>query len=87
MASIPELEKAIDALPAKARKELSEFVRFLRYKYGIEPRGPVVQLGGLWAGILFDITDEDVRALRQRVTRQLDRKMGLGNERHDPPLE
>ena len=87
MTSIPELEKAIEALPATARTELSEFVQYLRYKYGIEPPGPVVQLGGLWAGTPFDITDEDVRALRQRVTRQLDRKMGLGNESHDPPLE
>ncbi len=87
MTSIPELEKAIDALPVAACKELSKFLDYLRYKYGIEPPGPVVQLGGLWAGIPFDITEEDVRVLRQRVTCQLDRKMELCDESHDPPLE
>jgi len=87
MTSIPELEKAIDALPARARTELSEFVQYLRYKVGIEPPGPVVQLGGLWAGIPFDITDEDVRALRQRVTTRVAGKRELCDESHDPPLE
>ena len=71
MNKYPELEKTIDALPPTAQKELADFVDYLQYKHRLDESGQVVELGGLWADIDFDVTDEDVRALRQQVSRQL----------------
>ena len=71
----PELEKTIDALPPTAQKELADFVDYLQYKHRLDESGQVVELGGLWADIDLDVTDEDVRALRQKVTRQLGDKV------------
>ena len=71
MIKYPELEKTIEALPSPAQKELADFIGYLQYKHRLDPSGEVVKLGGLWADIDFDVTDEDVRALRQQVTRQL----------------
>ena len=71
MYKYPELEKTIGALPPTAQKELADFVDYLQYKHRLDESGQVVELGGLWADIDFDVTDEDVRALRQQVTRQL----------------
>jgi hypothetical protein len=71
MTKYPELEKTIDALPPTAQKELADFVDYLQYKHRLDESGQVVELGGLWADVDFDVTDEDVRALRQKVTRQL----------------
>jgi hypothetical protein len=75
MNKYPELEKTIDALPPTAQKELADFVDYLQYKHRLDESGLVVELGGLWADIDFDVTDEDVRALRQQVTRQLAEKV------------
>lgn len=66
-----ELEKAIDSLPPIARKELVDFVGYLQYKHQLDQPGRSVKLGGMWADINLDVTDEDVRTLRQRVTGQL----------------
>ena len=70
-----ELERAIDALPPTAQKELEEFIGYLQYKHRLGQSGQVVELGGLWADIDFDVTDEDIRTLRQRVTRRLANKV------------
>ena len=75
MNKYPELEKTIDALPPTAQKELADFVDYLQYKHRLDESGQVVELGGLWADIDFDVTDDDVRALRQKVTRQLGDKV------------
>ena len=66
----PELESALCNLPPAVHKELLDFLGYLRYKYRLSEPRPVVRLGGLWSDIEFDVTDDDVRALRQRVTRQ-----------------
>ncbi|MBN1657730.1 MAG: hypothetical protein JXA93_04980 [Anaerolineae bacterium] len=71
MIEYSELKQAIEALPPSARKELIAFIGYLHYKHRLVPRGEVVKLGGLWADIDFDVTDDDVRALRQRVTDDL----------------
>ena len=71
MIKYPELEKTIESLPPPAQRELAEFIGYLQYKHRLDPSGEVVKLGGLWADIDFDVTDEDVRALRQQVSRQL----------------
>jgi hypothetical protein len=71
MIKYPELEKTIEGLPPAAQEELASFVGYLQYKHRLEQSGQVAKLGGLWADIDFDVTDEDVRILRQQVTRQL----------------
>jgi hypothetical protein len=68
MVKYRELEKVIEALPPPARKELADFIGYLQYKHRLVPPGEVAKLGGLWADIDFHVTDDDIRALRQRVT-------------------
>jgi len=66
----PEMESILRALPPAAHRELLDFLDYLQYKYRLEEPRPVVRLGGLWADIEFDVTDDDVRALRQQVSRR-----------------
>ena len=71
MIEYPELEQVIDSLPPVAYRELLNFVSYLRYKHRLDQAGPVVRLGGLWADLDFDVSDEDVRNLRRQLTLQL----------------
>ena len=71
MIEYPQLKKTIEALPPIAHHELLDFVRYLEYKHRGDQPDQVVQLGGLWADIHLDVTEEDVRALRRQVTDQL----------------
>ena len=71
MIKYPELESALCKLPPAAHKELLDFLAYLRYKYRLDESRPVLRLGGLWSDIEFDVTDDEVRALRRRVTRQV----------------
>ena len=63
--------KNIQVLPPGAQEELLNFLNYLQYKYRLDRRGDVVQLGGLWADVDLDVDNDDIRALRQRVTAQL----------------
>lgn len=67
--------KAIDGLPSESFEELAHFLDFLKFKYQVQQPRKVVALGGLWKHLDFDVTDAEVRALRQRVTAQLLRKV------------
>jgi len=67
--------QAIDELPLESFEELSHFLDFLKFKYQVQQPRKVVALGGLWKRLDFDVTDAEVRALRQRVTAQLLRKV------------
>jgi len=71
MIKYTELEEVLHTLPPVAQKELLEFISYLQYKHRPDQAGSVVKLGGLWADVDFDVTDEDVRALRRQVTLQL----------------
>lgn len=66
-----ELEKVLHALPPAAQEELLSFVSYLQYKHQHDQAGPVVKLGGLWANVNFDVSDQDVRTLRHQLTLQL----------------
>lgn len=66
---------AIDELPSESLKELIHFLDFLKFKYQVQQPRTVVALGGLWKHLDFDVTDAEVRALRQRVTAQLQQKV------------
>ena len=65
----------IDGLPSESFEELSHFLDFLKFKYQVQQPRKVVALGGLWKHLDFDVTDAEVRALRQRVSAQLLRKV------------
>ena len=67
--------QAIDELPSESLEELVHFLDFLKFKYQAQQSKKVVALGGLWKHLDFDVTDAEVRALRQRVTAQLLRKV------------
>jgi hypothetical protein len=51
------------------------FVSYLQYKHQHDQAGPVVKLGGLWANVNFDVSDQDVRTLRHQLTLQLAGRM------------
>ncbi len=71
MAADPTKQKilqTIDQLPPEGVKELAQYLDFLQYKYRVREPRKVVALGGLWKDLDFDVTDEEVRALRQRVS-------------------
>lgn len=61
-----QIRKAIDALPPRAQEELAQFIEYLQYKYS-SPEVRLTALGGLWADIELDITQEDVRTVREQV--------------------
>jgi hypothetical protein len=67
--------QSIDGLPSESFEELTYFLDFLKFKYQAQPPRKVVALGGLWKHLDFDVTDAEVRALRQRVTAQLLRRV------------
>lgn len=67
--------QAIDGLPSESFEELAHFLDFLKFKYQVQQPRKLVALGGLWKHLDFDVTDAEVRALRQRVTAQLLRKV------------
>ena len=61
------IHQMLDSLPHQGLKDLSQFLDFLEYKYQAGTEANVVSLGGIWQGIAFDVSDEEVRALRQQV--------------------
>jgi hypothetical protein len=75
MMALNEIERVVRALPPAAQRELQHFVDYLQHKYRDESKQQVARLGGLWADIEFDVSDEDVRALRHHVTSRLMKKI------------
>ncbi len=71
------VHQVLDELPPEGLEEVVKFLEFLQFKYGAgKPR--VVALGGLWEGLDLDVGDEEVRALRQRVTARALERVGTG---------
>ena len=60
--------EAIDTLPPESLEELSKFLEFLRFRQRTQEKPVNVQLAGLWQDEQFDVTDDDIRALRQQVS-------------------
>ena len=67
--------QAVEGLPPEGSEELIHFLDFLKFKYRVQQPRDIVALGGLWKDLGFDVTDAEVRALRQRATAQLLRKV------------
>ena len=66
-----KLYQALEGLPPESFEEFAQFIDFLKFKYQAQQRRKVVALGGLWKDVDFDVTDAEVRALRQQTTAQL----------------
>ena len=64
--------RAMEKLPAEG---VEQFLDFLRFKYGVQKPRNVVALGGLRKELNLEVTDEDVRVLRQQVTVQVLERM------------
>ena len=56
-------------------EEIEAIDRKLWGKAGVERSRRVVQLGGLWKDIPFDVSTEDIRQVRQEVSDALQRRI------------
>ena len=70
-----QIYQALSELPPSGFDELVQFLDYLKYKYKAGQERKVVALKGLLADIPFDVTDQDIRHLRQHVGTQLLRKV------------
>jgi len=72
-----QIYQVLDELPPSGFNELIQFLDYLEYKY-IHKAGQgrkAVKLKGLWDDIPFDVTDQDIRHLRQQISAQSLHKM------------
>ena len=65
-----QIEQAIRELPPLAQQELAQFIGYLRYKYS-DAEPTILALEGLWADVDFNVSQEDVRQLREEVSSRL----------------
>jgi hypothetical protein len=71
-----QLSQEVMQLPTRNLIELLHFVNYLKYRDKMaRTSGPTVALEGIWKDIPFDITADDVRALRQQVTQTTKEKL------------
>jgi hypothetical protein len=63
--------KTLGALPPQGLEELSQYLDFLGYKYRKGQNDQILSLGGRWRDVPFDVSDEDVRAIRRQVSGDL----------------
>lgn len=66
-----KIEKTVAALPNEGKAELSSFLDYLQHKYQVETGAQIIELGGLWSGLGFEIDEEDIRALRREASEHL----------------
>ena len=66
-----QVHETIDSLPADSLKELFQFLEFLQFKHRVQESGGVVALEGLWRDMDFDVTEAEVRALRQETSKRV----------------
>jgi len=70
-----QLYQEVKNLSSKNMAELLNFVSYIKYRDGLKSTNRPIILEGLWEAIPFDVTDEDVRALRQQLTQQTEDKL------------
>jgi hypothetical protein len=63
--------QTIEMLPARGLEDLVEFLDYLSFRYKVADSESNIALGGLWKDIDFDVSDDEIRALRQQVTNKL----------------
>jgi hypothetical protein len=65
----------LENLPPKGQQELEQFLDSLADKYRLEQKKKIVVLEGLWQDTPLNVTDEEVRQLREDVSKQLLKKL------------
>ncbi len=75
MSTVPSIKQRIhqtlEELSPDQLEDLARFLDFLKYRQESQSEvGRVIALGGMWSDIEFDVTDDDVRLLRQQITSQ-----------------
>ncbi|EDN68321.1 hypothetical protein BGP_1832 [Beggiatoa sp. PS] len=70
-----QLYQEVNCLSSKNLAELLNFVSYLKYRDNLSSTKKPVILEGLWESIPFDVTDEEVRVLRQQLTQQTEDKL------------
>jgi hypothetical protein len=63
--------QTIEMLPARGLEDIVEFLDYLSFRYKVADSESNIALGGLWKDIDFDVSDDEIRALRQQVTNKL----------------
>ncbi len=52
-------------LPIEKQQEVLDFTEFIQQK--LAPKGPLKSIKGLWADLKVDITEEDIKEVRQEM--------------------
>lgn len=65
----------LEPLSLDEGKEIAITVIELPAERNIRAKKCVVQLGGLWKGIPFDISNEDIRQVRRKLSKSLQRRI------------
>ena len=83
MSTVPSIKQRIfqtlEELSPDQMEDLARFLDFLKYRQESQSEvGRVIALGGMWSDIEFDVTDDDVRRLRQQITSQALNKVQSG---------
>jgi hypothetical protein len=73
-----KVDAILDNLPPDGKKELAQYLDFLADKYQVEQTGKIIALGGIWKDTPLEVTDEEVRELRDDVSKQLMKKFENG---------
>jgi hypothetical protein len=63
-----KVDKILDKLPPDGQEELAQFLNFLADKYRVELKGKTIALEGIWKDVPLEITDQDVRKLREHIS-------------------
>jgi hypothetical protein len=71
-----QIHEAVETLPVQSLSELAYFVDYLQFKasQGESEKLEVIQLGGLWKDISFDLTEGDIREVRRELTHRLEQR-------------
>ena len=83
MSTVPSIKQRIhqtlEEFSPDQLEDLARFLDFLKYQQESQSEvGRVIALGGMWSDIEFDVTDDDVRRLRQHITSQALNKVQSG---------
>jgi flavin-dependent dehydrogenase len=68
-----KIDTIVENLPPDGQEELSNFLDLLAEKY-LKRERKAVALGGIWARTPLDVSDNDIRELREEVSKQLLKK-------------
>lgn len=76
MSLAEQVYREIPTLSSQDLLELLQFIDYLKHRAGSPSKvSQSVALEGLWSATSLDITDDEVRILRQQISRQIEEKL------------